>query len=205
MASGDQFVLTPDITEQTRLETQLRQAQKMEVIGTMARGIAQDFNNILSAIMGYTELSILGIPDQYFIMDNLNEILKADHRAKGMVRQILAFSRQDKQERIPIQLIPIVKEASKRLRGSLPTTIEVSQHIENGKGIVELHPKKKAIIASGFSETDRVEKTQRLGAGAYVKKPYVLEKIGIAVRAELDQAGFSKPPKTEKNNAMISA
>ena len=50
-----------------------------------------------------------------------------------------------------------------------------------------------------------MKKTQRLGAGAYVKKPYVLEKIGIVVRNELDQAGFSNPPKTEKNNAMISA
>ena len=50
-----------------------------------------------------------------------------------------------------------------------------------------------------------MKETQRLGAGADVKKPYVLEKIGIAVKNELDQAGFSKPPKTEKNNAMISA
>jgi len=49
-----------------------------------------------------------------------------------------------------------------------------------------LHPRQKAIIASGFSETDRMKKTQRLGAGTYVKKPYVLEKIGIAVRNELD-------------------
>ncbi|MBU4427119.1 MAG: PAS domain S-box protein [Desulfobacterales bacterium] len=137
MASGDQFMLTQDITEQTRLEIQLRQAQKMEAIGTLAGGIAHDFNNILSAIMGYTELSMLEIPDQSFIVDNLNEILKASHRAKDMVRQILAFSRQDKQERIPIQLIPIVKEALKMLRGSLPTTIEISQHIDNGKGIVE--------------------------------------------------------------------
>ncbi|MFH1931572.1 MAG: PAS domain S-box protein [Pseudomonadota bacterium] len=77
--------------------------------------------------------------------------------------------------------------------------------LETYKRILEFHPKQKAIIASGFSETGRVKETLRLGAGVYVKKPYVLEKIGIAVRTELDYAGFSKPPSMEKNNAMISA
>ncbi|HBD08134.1 MAG TPA: hybrid sensor histidine kinase/response regulator, partial [Syntrophobacteraceae bacterium] len=54
-------------------------------------------------------------------------------------------------------------------------------------GIVEIHPQQKAIIVSGFSETERVAKAQALGAGAYVKKPYVLERLGLAVRKELDQ------------------
>jgi len=77
--------------------------------------------------------------------------------------------------------------------------------LETYRRILESHPKQKTIIASGFSETGRVKDAQRLGAGVYVKKPYVLEKIGIAVRTELDQSGFSKSPKTEKNNAMINA
>jgi DNA-binding NtrC family response regulator len=54
--------------------------------------------------------------------------------------------------------------------------------------VLELHPHQRAIIASGFSETDRVREAQRLGAGAFVKKPYLLEKLGMAVRAELDRA-----------------
>ena len=137
MASGDQFVLTQDITEKTRLETQLRQAQKMEAIGTLAGGIAHDFNNILAGIMGYAELLKMEIPDQSFIIDKLNEILKATHRAKDMVRQILAFSRKDEQARIPIQVSPIVKEGLKMLRSALPTTIEIRQYIDNGIGIVE--------------------------------------------------------------------
>ena len=58
---------------------------------------------------------------------------------------------------------------------------------ETYKRILELHPEQKAIIVSGFSETERVKDTQRLGAGAYVKKPYLLEKIGIAIRGELDK------------------
>jgi len=58
---------------------------------------------------------------------------------------------------------------------------------ETYKRILELHPEQKAIIVSGFSETERVKDTQRLGAGAYVKKPYLLEKIGIAIRGELER------------------
>jgi CheY-like chemotaxis protein len=77
--------------------------------------------------------------------------------------------------------------------------------LETYKRILEFHPEQKAIIASGFSETARVKEAQKLGAGQYIKKPYTMGKIGIVVKAELDQAGFSKPPKTEKNNAMISA
>ena len=137
MLSDDQYVLTQDITEQTRLEKQLRHAQKMEAIGTLAGGIAHDFNNILSAIMGYTELSMLEIPDQSSTMDKLNEILNATHRAKDMVRHILAFSRKDKQERTQIQVSPIVKEVSRMLRSALPSTIEIRQHIDIAEGIVE--------------------------------------------------------------------
>ena len=59
--------------------------------------------------------------------------------------------------------------------------------LDTYKKILELHPNQKANIASGFSETDRVKEAQRLGAGAYVKKPYLLEKIGVTVRNELDK------------------
>ena len=59
--------------------------------------------------------------------------------------------------------------------------------LETYKKILKLHPEQKAIIASGFSETDRVREVQRLGAGAYIKKPYLLEKIGLAVKTELDK------------------
>jgi len=59
--------------------------------------------------------------------------------------------------------------------------------LDTYKKIIELYPKQKAIIASGFSETDRVKEAQNLGAGEYVKKPYDIEKIGLAVRTELDK------------------
>ena len=125
-----------DITELKQLENQLRQAQKMEAIGTLAGGIAHDFNNILSAIMGYTELSKMEVLEEGQLKQNLNEIYTASIRAKDLVNHILAFSRQSGLERKPIQINPIVKEAIKMLRASLPTTIEIRHHIDENAGTI---------------------------------------------------------------------
>jgi PAS domain S-box-containing protein len=129
-----------DITQQRQLEVQLQQSQKMEAIGTLAGGITHDFNNILSAILGYTELAILEAEDDSKISQHLEKIQEAGHRARDLVNQILAFSRQTKQERLPVQLNSIVKEALKMLRASLPSTIEIRQDIKADEGTVEADP-----------------------------------------------------------------
>jgi len=118
-------------------ERQLQQAQKSEAIATLAGGIAHDFNNILSAIMGYTELSMIDAEDNSPIKRHLDEIYKASFRARDMVQQILAYSRNNDLKRIPVQIGPIVKEALKMLRSFLPTTIEIKQNIESDVGYVE--------------------------------------------------------------------
>lgn len=118
-----------DITHEVRLERELRQAQKMEAIGTLAGGIAHDFNNILMAICGYTEMTLQRLPTGSPERRNLDQVLKASHRAADLVSQILAFSRQAEHERKPINIIPLVKETLKLLRSSLPTTIEIQQEI----------------------------------------------------------------------------
>jgi len=127
--------------ERGKLESQLLQAQKMEAIGSLAGGIAHDFNNILSAIIGYTELSLLseGAP-----VDYLQEALKAANRAKDLVKQILSFSRQTDEERIPVQVGMVVKEVAKFLRASIPATIDIHCQIDENAGSVlansvELH------------------------------------------------------------------
>ena len=91
-----------DITERTRLETHLRQAQKMQAIGNLAGGIAHDFNNMLAAIMGYTELALLDIERDSTVWTELQRVLTAGHRAKDLIGQILAFSRQTAVERTPL-------------------------------------------------------------------------------------------------------
>jgi signal transduction histidine kinase len=110
--------------EHRNLEEQLRQAQKMEAIGTLAGGIAHDFNNILTAIVGYTQLAQLILKQDPKVREYLGAILQATRRATDLVRHILTFSRQQPQERRPIQLRPVVAESLKLLRAIIPSTIE---------------------------------------------------------------------------------
>jgi PAS domain S-box-containing protein len=131
MASGDQFVICEDITETRRLEEQLQRSQKMEAIGTLAGGIAHDFNNILSAVLGYTEISMQEAQPGSMLQKNLREVFKAGDRAKELVQQILTFSRQTEHELKPIQVKVIIKEALKLLRASLPATIKIHQEIKS--------------------------------------------------------------------------
>lgn len=132
--------IVEDISERKKLEVQLLQAQKMEAIGTLAGGIAHDFNNILAAIMGYTELANLDVPEGSNARYKLNEVLKASHRAKDLVRQILAFSHQGRQERKPVEMSPLIKEILRLLRASLPSIIEIRQHIDTDTDIIETDP-----------------------------------------------------------------
>ncbi|MBW1939018.1 MAG: PAS domain S-box protein [Deltaproteobacteria bacterium] len=121
--------IVEDITEKKKLESQLRQAHKMEALGTMSGGIAHDFNNILSIIVGNTELAMYEVPEWHKARHNLKEVRKACLRAKDVVKQILAFSRETKEERKPVELGPIIKESLKFLRSSIPATIRIDQHI----------------------------------------------------------------------------
>ena len=115
--------------DRLRLEERLRQAQKMEAIGTLAGGIAHDFNNILAAIIGFAELAKIEAQDNDATTTHLTEVLKASFRARNLVRQILTFSRQGQTEFGPIQIQLVVKEALKLLRASLPSTIQVHQDL----------------------------------------------------------------------------
>lgn len=120
-----------DITEQQQLEAQLRQAQKMEAIGTLAGGIAHDFNNILSAIMGYTDLATNAVKeDMPHVEEYLKEVCRAASRARDLIKQILAFSRQQEHKLQPIQPRHVVAEALKLLRVGTPSTIEFDTNLK---------------------------------------------------------------------------
>jgi len=113
-----------------KLEAQLRHLQKMEAIGTLASGIAHDFNNILSIIIGNSELAMTDMTDNMSTRTRLQGIFSAGMRGRDLVRQILAFSRQQDEAFVHIQLQPVLKEALKLLRATLPSTIEIHQHID---------------------------------------------------------------------------
>ena len=123
-----------------QLQGKLAQAQKMEAIGVLAGGIAHDFNNILAAIMGYTELTRVDAQPDSQAAENLDKVLTAAHRAKDLVKQILAFSRQSSVDRMPIKIQPLVKESLKMLRASIPSTISITEEIHPQSGTVLADP-----------------------------------------------------------------
>lgn len=125
-----------DITKEIELEQQLRHSQKMEAIGKLAGGIAHDFNNILSAIIGYAELSREQAPAQGPLRHNLSRILEAADRAKNLVLQILAFSRKTQPSFQPLNLTTLIQEAFKLLRPTLPSTIDIQTRISNQSAVI---------------------------------------------------------------------
>jgi PAS domain S-box-containing protein len=130
--------------ERARLETQMMQAQKMEAIGTLASGLAHDFNNILCAILGYTDLVLADAQIKGRTRDNLEIVLKSADRARDLVSRILTFSRQGDAERHPLKLGDILREGVKTLNATLPSSITIQVDVRTEADVVladatELH------------------------------------------------------------------
>ena len=136
-----------DITEKkeaerrwAHIEKQLRNAQKMEAIGTLAGGIAHDLNNILSPVLGYSEMTMMDVPPESKAYKHSEKIQKAALRAADLVSQILSFSRSGEEEKRPIKIHPVAKEVIKLLKGSIPSTIKITDNIDRNCGNVEADP-----------------------------------------------------------------
>ena len=117
-----------DITGEMKLESRLRNKQKLESIGTLAGGIAHDFNSLLMAIIGYTELTRDVLPEKSEEKDNLNQVLNASYNAVNMIQRILTFSRQGEQDQMQLNITSIVEETLSLIRMSIPSTIEMEHN-----------------------------------------------------------------------------
>ncbi len=123
------LAVSHDLTEQYQLGQQLRQAQKMEAIGTLAGGIAHDFNNMLAVILGNAELALDDLDGQDAPSQSLKQIIKASRRARDLIRQILTFSRKTERGRNALRLTPVIEETYQLLRSALPSTIRIETDI----------------------------------------------------------------------------
>ena len=129
-----------DITHETEIEARMRQAQKLEAIGTLAGGIAHDFNNILGGIIGFTDMALLQSTPGGEVHNNLLHIRQGGKRAADLVQQILTFSRQSVEKKEAVMMAPLIKESLKLLRASIPATIEIIPQLKAVKATVIAAP-----------------------------------------------------------------
>ncbi len=124
------------------LQNQVRQAQKLEAIGILAGGIAHDFNNILGSIIGFTDMAIEDIPEGSLTRKNLEKVLQSGYRARDLVGQILAFSRQSELKKVAFKPEVVVKEVVQLLHSVLPRTITINRTVTPDCGWIDADPSK---------------------------------------------------------------
>ena len=129
-----------DTTEKRRMDEQLRHAQKLEAVGTLAGGVAHDFNNILTGILGHCQIAIEKLAPESDVQFNLDQIMVASDRAKDLVQQLLAFSRRREANLKPVSLHAITDEAIKLVHASIPSTITIRWSIPEDAATVLADP-----------------------------------------------------------------
>jgi signal transduction histidine kinase/ActR/RegA family two-component response regulator len=171
--------------ELAKYERQLQQVLKIQAIGTLAGGIAHDFNNILFPIVGYTELTMDEVSEDSVAHKNLEEILKAAHRAKNLVQQILTFSRQSDQERKPIKIQNIITETLRLLRASIPASIEIIHKIQDDCGHIMGDPTQIHQVIMNLC-TNAYHAMQDKGG----KLEVILTEIDVGYKEMIDKVGM---------------
>jgi two-component system, cell cycle sensor histidine kinase and response regulator CckA len=132
--------MAEDVTQRHILEEQLRQSQKLEAIGRLAGGVAHDFNNMLTAISGYTSFALDQAEEGTTLRSDLDEIRKATERATQLTRQLLAFSRKQVLEPVPLDLNEVVQDMNAMLRPLLGADVTLTTELDPGLGVIEADP-----------------------------------------------------------------
>ena len=147
LGSGEVLVVLRDVTERDRaeaerqaLEERLRQAEKLEALGTLAGGVAHDFNNVLAAILGHADALSSELPPGSPWREDAAQIAAAARRAKGVVQQILAFARRRPQEASPVDVAGVVREELSLVRAATPANVEIRARTEPGAGAIRADP-----------------------------------------------------------------
>ena len=177
-----------DITEQRKIEAQLVQAQKMESVGRLAGGVAHDYNNALSVIMGYTELAMASVDTAGQLQADLNEVLKAGRRATDITRQLLAFARKQTIAPIVLDLNENVENILKMLQRLIGEDIDLAWLPMMGLGNIKMDPSQIDQILANLCVNAR-DAIKGVGKVTIETKNMVFDKAYCA-----DHAGF-KPGK----------
>jgi PAS domain S-box-containing protein len=191
-----------DVTERAMHERQMRQAQKLEAIGTLAGGIAHDFNNILTAIIGYGQMAAESLPENSPEHCDLNQALSAAYRAKDLVRQILTFSRHREMEHQSVHLHLIIGEVLELLRPSLPATIEIRCDIDRNCGPVSADPSQMCQVFMNLCTNSYMAMKETGGMLSVSLGCVRLDGEFIAVHPELSEGNYVKLSVTDTGKGM---
>jgi len=138
--SATQQTDTSDTISSNTNELRLNHARRLEAIGTLAGGIAHDLNNILTPILINAEVALLDLPKNHSVRYNIEQIISATKRARDLVKQIRTFSKLRTLKKDPLMISPIAKETIKFIKGTLPSTIQISSYVNPEVGYVFAAP-----------------------------------------------------------------
>ena len=194
--------VSTDITERNQMQEQLQQSQKMDTIGTLAGGIAHEFNNILGGIFGFLDIAREDVPVNSPVQESLDEIHRLGMRARNVVKQILAFSRKDHQKKRPIQLSLVLKEELKMLRATIPATIEIRHHLDASCGPIMGDPMQiqQVIMNLCVNAKDAMEK--KGGVLDISLSPVVLDMADIRSHPDLPPGEYAKLSVSDTGNGI---
>ncbi|MFW6115377.1 MAG: PAS domain S-box protein [Thermodesulfobacteriota bacterium] len=192
-----------DVTREVKLERDLRQSQKMEALGTLAGGIAHDFNNILMPITLNTEMALRssGEPDK--TSENLRYVLEAAQRGRELVKQIITFSRRKEQKRALVRIAPVIKEALKLLRSSLPATIELRENIDDeASNVVLADPTQIHQVLMNLCTNAAYAMRKRGGALEVSLKSVEVDQTSASLHADLNPGTYCRLTVSDTGEGM---